>query len=113
MRQRIEAGERFDMEYVLDACVTLDEALSVFSGTPRETPEAIYPVCCGTDVKCNHGLFVGTARCEACGAEIRDVLSPLSSPILERGNSWVSTPSDKLIERVGKRHWLVMHEGAR
>lgn len=115
MRLHFEAGGRFTDEDVLAAGVTLDEALTVFSGGHEEDAEhdGIFPVCCGTRCSVSGGIFGGRATCRTCGAEVRDMLSPLDSPILERGNAYVTVPGDKLIERLGKRHWLVTHEGNR
>lgn len=112
-RLKLDAGERFDMETVIGWGVTLDEALTVFSDPPDNADDGIWPRCCGSRATVTSGLMVGAAECETCHARIVDALAPMSSPILERGNAWVSVPGEKLVERMGVRYWLVMHEGDR
>ena len=112
-RLRIDAGERFDIETVATWCCSLSEALHVFSDAPEEVDEDIFPRCCGERCETSGGFFGGRSECKKCGAKIVDALSPMCSPILERGNSYVTLPGEKLVELLGERHWLAMHEGDR
>lgn len=113
VRAHVAGGGLFTVEELAAKCVTLAEALTVFDGAPVETPEGIYPECCGGRAETSCGFLGSKVRCEKCGAEIRDALSPLYSPFLERGNSFVTVPGDELIELLGERNWIVMHEGDR
>jgi hypothetical protein len=113
MRTRVDNGDLLDMDEVAAAAVTLTEAVTVFSDAAEETAEAFFPRCCGERCECSGGLFGGRATCKVCGAEIRNLLAPLDSPILRRGNSFLTTPGAELIAELGERQWLVTHEGDR
>ena len=91
----------------------MSEALAVFTDTPSEEENGTFPNCCGQRCDVSGGLFGGRATCKVCGAEIVSLLAPVDSPILERGNSWLTTPGEELIKLLGDRYWFVMHEGAR
>lgn len=114
IRLRVEAGERFQLDDVLSLCVARDDAMLVFRDGRRDADDGycFMPLCCGGDVEVKSGWMGEMARCPRCNVEAVDVLSPLYSPILERGNACVTTPSEKLVKRIGERHWLIMHEGA-
>jgi hypothetical protein len=113
LRERIERGDMLTIEEAVSACVTLNEALGVFSGEPRFDGGDVYPICCGVEIKCEGGFFGMVARCPKCKAEIRDALGPMSSPFLERGNSFVTVPSEEFVKMFGDRYWIAMHEGER
>lgn len=91
---------------------TLDEVLAHADDAMTISARAFevggdFPVCCGARVTIRGFLgAAGLARCEACGAEMRCLLCPLHSPILERGNAFVSVPSEALIARCQGREWV-------
>lgn len=114
LRLRIESGKMLEsIEEAASHCVTFDDALTAFDGHTLHDAEGFKPTCCRRQCTVRAGWLGSTAKCEVCGAEIRDAVGPMSSPFLERGNSFVTTPSDKFIELFGERSWIVMHEGAR
>lgn len=113
VRLRIEAGGLLSMVDAVAACVTFKDALSAFDGC-RENDEGRHvPLCCGGDTEVNGNWLGQIAKCPRCNAEIRDAIGPFSSPFLERGNSFVSIPSEEFIKLFGDRNWIVMHEGDR
>ncbi len=113
LRSRYERGDLLSMSDVQSASVTLEDALTIFTGPADEDDNGIFPNCCGERCEVSGGLFGGRATCKLCGAEARDLLAPMDSPILERGNSHVTTPGKELIDLLGARHWFVTHEGNR
>jgi hypothetical protein len=115
LRARIERGEVLgSIEDALPYCYPLEQALRVFDGGFLEADDGlIRPTCCGRETRTKGGLFTGEAQCRVCGARIVDVLAPLSSPLLQRGNSYVSCAGEKMVDLFGERHWMVVHEGNR
>lgn len=114
LRLRIKRGEKLQsLEEAAAACVTLDEALTVFDGHSLKCEDGMYPTCCRRQCEVSGSWLGMYAKCGVCGAEIRDALGPMSSPFLERGNSSVSSPSEKMVELFGTKNWIVMHEGDR
>jgi len=112
LRLRIEGGERLSMEEARAACVTRDEALSIFDRT-EDRDDVIAVFCCGEPASICGGLFGYKVGCPHCGALAVDAISPMYSPFLERGNSYITTPSKEWCDSFGDRTWLVMHEGNR
>jgi hypothetical protein len=104
------------MDECVAACVTFEEALTVFASSrvlDGDDAGLIKPICCGADVDCSGSWLGSKATCPRCGAEIRDAVAPMTSPFLERGNSFVTVPSEEFIKLFGDRTWIVMHEGDR
>lgn len=113
LRTRVESGSLLSMDEISAAAVTLSEAMRVFTEEPLDNDDGIFPKCCGQSCECSGGLLGGRATCTVCSAEIVDLLAPMDSPILKRGNSYLTMPGEELIKLFGERHWFVMHEGAR
>lgn len=112
LRLRIDAGGTLTMDEALAACVTRDEALSVFERT-EEDGDLTRVFCCGEPAKISDGIFGAKVECPHCNARAVDATSPMYSPFLERGNAFVTCPSQEWVDAFGNRTWLVMHEGAR
>ena len=89
MRLRIESGDLLTLDEAVAACVTRDEALSVFElveNIPEE--DAIRISCCGALASITDGIFGTKVECPRCHAKAVDATSPMWSPLLERGNSY-------------------------
>ena len=89
MRLRIESGDLLTLDEAVAACVTRDEALSVFElveNIPEE--DAIRISCCGALASITDGIFGAKVECPRCHAKAVDATSPMWSPLLERGNSF-------------------------
>jgi len=112
LRERIESGNMLTLEEARAACVTRSEALSIFERT-EESEDEIKIFCCGEPARVHDGLFGSMVECPRCHAKVVDATSPMYSPLLERGNSYITTPSKEWCEAFGERTWIVMHEGNR
>ena len=108
----IEAGGTMTLEEAREACLTMVDALLVFEGT-EESDEGTAVFCCGGPANIRGGILGEMVECPRCGAKAVDATSPMWSPFLERGNSYVTCPSKEWVESFGARTWLVMHEGNR
>lgn len=112
LRLRIESGERLTLEEARAACVTMQDALLAFDRT-EDAGDETRVFCCGEPAQVVGGLFGVKVGCPRCGAKAVEATSPMYSPFLERGNSYITTPSKQWVEAFGVRTWLVMHEGDR
>jgi hypothetical protein len=112
LRLRIEGGERLSLDEAVAACVTREDALSVFERT-EDREDGTYVFCCGGPATITGGIFGEKVECPRCKARVVDATGPMFSPLLERGNSYLTIPSEEWMARFGERTWLVMHEGNR
>ncbi|HEY3496832.1 MAG TPA: hypothetical protein VGK73_19170 [Polyangiaceae bacterium] len=112
LRLRIDAGERLDLDEAVSHCVTMAEALTAFDRT-EEDEEGTRVFCCGKPATITSGIFGAKVDCPTCGAHAVDATSPMFSPLLERGNAYITVPSEEWCAKFGERNWLVMHEGDR
>lgn len=111
LRGRIEAGGTLTLDEARAACVTMADALLVFERT-EENADGTAVWCCGEPAAIRGGILGEMVECPRCGAKAVDATSPMWSPFLERGNSYVTCPSKEWVDSFGERTWLVMHEGA-
>ena len=95
-------------KWIDENCLTLEEALqAVFSRFWETETGHVKAECCRKEVKYWTGICgPDMARCEVCGAEIRHILSPHTSPLL-MGQGCVYIPTDELIDAVGEKVWCV------
>lgn len=100
------------MEEAVAACVTREDALTVFERT-EEREDGVFVHCCGSPCSITSGIFGDRVECLRCRAKAVDATSPMFSPLLERGDSYITCPSPEWLDQFGSRTWLVMHEGER
>lgn len=112
LRQRIERGDTLTLEEARAACVTRPEALSVFDRCEDDGDFTVV-FCCGDRTNMTDGIFGSKVECPRCGAKAVDATSPMWSPFLERGNSYLTMPSREWLDAFADKTWLVMHEGNR
>lgn len=112
LRLFIDSGGRLSMEEAAAKCVTRDDALTAFDAT-EDDADGVRVVCCGQPAQITDGIFGAKIHCGKCGADARDATSPMWSPFLERGNSYMTMPSEKFLALFGDRNWIVMNEGDR
>lgn len=87
---------------------TLEQALRrAFLGYGEGANGEIEPRCCGK-VAVRSGWMGQAAKCERCGMAVVDGLSPLYSPLLRRGNSYLTIPGDEMLKAAEGREYLVL-----
>ena len=111
-RQHIARGGTYTLQEAVARCVSMADALKAFDST-HDDEGGTAVLCCGAPANITAGLFGAKVECPRCHAKAVDATSPMFSPLLERGDSYITIPSDEWLSQFGDKTWLVMHEGDR